>query len=117
MADAPAGGRRPAAVARRIEPAEEPSMKKTAVIVLVCLLLACPLLAHADRDEESDPQAIRKEIEKLRIFYTDDHPDIQILKRRLDRALQNKAKRDQEKALRQQQQEAAPAPAPRAAQP
>jgi hypothetical protein len=85
-------------------------MNKTAVVILACLLLACPLLARADRNEEGDPQAIRKEIEKLRIFYTDEHPDIQILKRRLDRALQNKAKRDQEKALRQERQEAGPAP-------
>jgi hypothetical protein len=86
-------------------------MKKTAVVILACLLLASPLPALAERDGESNPQAIRKEIEKLRIVYTDDHPDIQILKRRLDRALRSKAQQDREKAQRQQRLEAGAAPA------
>ncbi len=87
-------------------------MKKTAAVILACLLLGSPLLARAERDVEADPQAIRKEIEKLRISYTDEHPDIQILKRRLDRALQRKQAQDKAKALRQQQRQAGPAAPP-----
>lgn len=44
-------------------------------------------------DGESDPTAIKKQIERLRVFYTDDHPDIQRLKRHLAKAEAQKEKK------------------------
>jgi polysaccharide chain length determinant protein (PEP-CTERM system associated) len=43
---------------------------------------------------ESSPEAIKKEIERLRVFYTDNHPDIQRLKRHLLKAEAQKAERE-----------------------
>jgi len=87
-------------------------MKIAVAMLLACLLLASPQAAWANRDEEASPQAIRKQIEQLRIVYTDDHPDIQILKRRLDRAEKAQEKKRQEKAARQQSGQSGAAQAP-----
>ncbi|KIX13280.1 GumC family protein [Dethiosulfatarculus sandiegensis] len=43
---------------------------------------------------ESSPQAIKKEIARLRVFYTDNHPDIQRLKRHLLKAEAQKAEKE-----------------------
>ncbi|MBI5523237.1 MAG: hypothetical protein HY910_11445 [Desulfarculus sp.] len=108
-------------------------MKKAVALALAGLLLAAPPAALAGRDEEGSPDAIRVELERLRILYTDDHPDVQILKRRLDKGLQQKKRLAEEKAQRQREKEErrllgppgasapnpqpAPAPPPQAAPP
>ncbi len=58
------------------------------------LALAEPALAGGGAVQADDPRAIEQEIEELRIRYTDQHPDIQILKRRLERARQIRAERE-----------------------
>lgn len=58
---------------------------------------------------ESDPTAIKKEIERLRVFYTDDHPDIQRLKRHLRRALAlQKAKKAREAKIKKEGKQVLP---------
>lgn len=75
-------------------------MKKK-VLLLICLLLAAPPAALADRTDDTTPEAIRKQLEGMLIIYTEDHPDVQILKRRLDLAEQLRKRQNEEKARRQ----------------
>lgn len=67
-------------------------------LALCASLLLAPAARAAGDYEETTPQAIQAEIQRLRVVYTDDHPDIQILKRRLQRALELQEKKKQEKA-------------------
>ena len=74
----------------------------------MALLLAGSGLAGAT-DDDNTVFGIRERLKKLKIIYTDDHPDVQILKRRLQRA--------QEEEERKRQAEAAQAGAAQAGAP
>jgi hypothetical protein len=65
---------------------------------LLTVGLACPVLAELG---PTRPEAIQREIDRLRVHYTDEHPDIQRLLRHLEKA---KARENAEKA-RQDQRE------------
>lgn len=86
-------------------------------LVLLCCLsgtalwgAAGPALALSG-DETASPQAIEKHIQELKVFYTDDHPEVVRYERALEKAREAEARRQTEKmkAERRQQQEAAPA--------
>ena len=74
-------------------------------VVLAAMAVFVLLLAgvQARATEESSPEAIRAELRNLLIRYTNEHPDVQILKRRLELAeAQRRAKmaREAEKKAR-----------------
>lgn len=55
-----------------------------AILAFILLLSAGPVLAQSEIGS-TDPEDLKNEIERLMIFYTDDHPDVQILRERLRR--------------------------------
>ncbi|WP_156360714.1 hypothetical protein [Dethiosulfatarculus sandiegensis] len=71
-----------------------------AVVCFWLLITALPYPARAEIGS-TKPEAIQKEIDRLRIHYTDEHPDIQRLLRHLEKA---RAQQEAEKA-RQEQRE------------
>ena len=56
--------------------------------ILIILPLLLPGLAGAAQLTSQHPDDIRRELERLKVFYTDQHPDVQRLKRHLQRALE-----------------------------
>lgn len=76
--------------------------------LLICLLLGLLLgLAAGAGAESMDPQAIRQEIQQLRMRYTDKHPDVQILKRRLQKAEKLQKDREARQLARERQEQEA----------
>ncbi len=66
-------------------------MSRPTLLILMLALLCLPALPAGAYDLRSaSPQDIQKEIDRLRVFYTDQHPDIQILLERLKRIRQLK---------------------------
>ena len=72
--------------------------KIAAVGLGLCLALgaAAPAGAIGPGDSAS-PEAIQKELDRLRIFYTEDHPEVRRLKEHLRKAREMKAR---QKALK-----------------
>lgn len=81
-----------------------------AEVVLFCA--AGPAWANSGEDAGT-PQAIEKRLQELRVYYKDDHPEVQRYLRALEKAQENEARRQTEKMMkqRQEQQESSPAPA------
>ncbi len=75
-------------------------------VALVCL--AGPAWA-ASSYESADPEAIEKRIEELKVFYKEDHPDIQRQRRYLEKAIELKAQRESE-AMEADKEKRKPAP-------
>lgn len=61
-------------------------------------------------DENSSLEGIKKRLQELRVFYKDDHPEVQRYLRALEKAEENEARRKTEKILkeRKEQQQNAP---------
>ena len=59
--------------------------------------------------ESADPEAIEKRIEELKVFYKEDHPDIQRQRRYLEKAIELKAQRESE-AMEADKEKRKPAP-------
>ncbi len=54
-------------------------------LLLMAVFMFCPN-AFAETSGDLDPNVIRKEIEGLRAIYTDEHPDVILLQRKLEKA-------------------------------
>ncbi|KMY65750.1 hypothetical protein AAU61_20120 [Desulfocarbo indianensis] len=58
---------------------------------LLCMLLpaaffAATSLVWAGQASSLDPDLIRQELERLRVLYSDEHPDVILLQRKLEKA-------------------------------
>lgn len=111
------GKKRGGLAAARMAPAGRPNLPAGGW-VLSCLLAGMLLWGSAGPapalggDETGSPQAIEKHIQELKVFYTDDHPEVLRYQRALQKAREAEARRQTEKmkAERRKQQEAAPVP-------
>lgn len=66
-------------------------------------------------DEHSNPEAIEKHIQELKVFYKDDHPEVQRYLRALEKAREGEARLQTEKmkSEMQKRRQSAPAPGPK----
>lgn len=60
-------------------------------------------------DEQSSPEGIEKRIEELKVFYKDDHPEVQRYKRALEKAREGEARSQTEK-MKSERQKPGPTP-------
>lgn len=68
-----------------------PFFPKAATLVILAMLAATPVWAAPPVGQETSSEAIRKELERYRVLYTDNHPDVQMMERHLERALKLEA--------------------------
>ena len=72
-------------------------MMKVLFIILVLILAAWPNAAWAINLDSGNPESIKSELERMRVLYTEDHPDVQILKKRLKRAQEVEKEKKQQR--------------------
>lgn len=68
-------------------------MLRISAFLLVVVLTGAPM-AWAESSDDLDPNAIRQKIEGLRTLYTDEHPDVILLQRKLEKAEKIKRQRE-----------------------
>jgi hypothetical protein len=71
-------------------------MLKFATLLLIAVLISAPAV-WAEPSGDMDPNLIRKELEGLRTKYTDQHPDVILLQRKLEKAEEIKRRRESRK--------------------
>ena len=84
-----------------------------AVLAWAALFCAAGPAWAQSGDDNSSPEAIEKRIQELRVYYKDDHPEIQRYLRALEKAQENEARRQTEKMMKQQQEQRESAPQPK----
>lgn len=71
------------------------------------LLLGAGLCPAQTTAEETSVEGLRRELEKYRVLYTEDHPDVQRMKRHLERALVLEAQQRAERSKKAEARKAA----------